>query len=246
MLTSYVLRGVKAGVAGGIALGAFVAFVGNPLIAYAETFESGGHGGGPVVSSAVTSSVSIVGGLLLGILVGAVVYGALFYFLEPAIPGRRETKSYLLGAAGFITLSGGPWLVLPPQPPGIEQGLPTRVRIAWYLILMLVAALACGLAGYVFHRARQLTSRRLAAIAGLVPFLLVVATAGVSPANPVSGPIPDQLATVFRTVTAMGQIGFWFVLASSHAWLLGRERAPKSNPDDPRPVGRATGSMTAD
>lgn len=245
MLTKYVRRGMKAGGAGGLAFGAFVAFVGNPLIEYAETFETGGHGGGPVVSGAITNTVSIVGGLLLGMLAGAVVFGVLFYFLEPAIPGRRETKSYLLGAAGFVTVSGAPWVVLPPQPPGVEQGLPTGVRITWYLVLMVAGAVACGLAGYVFNRLRSRMSHPLAVTGALVPFVLVFAVASVSPANPVVGPIPDQLAAVFRTVTAVGQIGFWFVMASAHAWLLHREQDRKSGDEDSQSDDESFGAVAA-
>lgn len=224
MFTRYVLRGMVAGTIAGVAFGLFVALVGNPLIAYAETFESGSHGGGPVVSGAVTTAVGALGGVLFGMLLGAVVFGVVFYFFEPAIPGRGATKSYLLAAAGFLTVSGAPWLVLPPQPPGVEQTLPTGVRVTWYLAMMVVTAVACGLSGYAVNRLRPTHSREIATVGALVPLGLVLVAAALAPANPVAGPIPDGLASVFRTITGVGQVGLWLVMASAHAWLLQRDR----------------------
>lgn len=223
MLTDYVTRGLKAGVLAGIAFGVFVALVGNPLIGYAETFEHG-HGAGPVVSGTVTTTVSIVGGVLLGILFGGVVLGAVFYFLEPMIPGVAGSKSYVLGAAGFITVSGAPWLLFPPQPPGVEQALATDVRLTWYLVMMLTGGLACALSGYVYTRVRTPHGRLTAFVSALAALALVPLVAAFGPANPVSGPVPAELASVFRTVTVVGQVGLWFVLASVHAWLLRRDR----------------------
>lgn len=245
MFTEYITRGLKAGSVAGIAFGVFVALVGNPLIGYAETFEHG-HGGGPVVSGAVTTAVSIVGGILLGILFGTVVLGLAFYFLEPVIPGVAGTKSYVLGAAGFITVSGAPWLVLPPQPPGIEQALATEVRIGWYLAMMLTGALACGLAGYAYTRLRRSYGRPAAFVGALVALGLIPVVAAISPANPVSGPIPVELAYVFRTVTGVGQVGLWVVLASAHAWLLRRDRDGTPYSNEQTTLTDASSSVSAD
>jgi predicted cobalt transporter CbtA len=227
MLTNYVTRGLKAGTIGGIAFGLFMALVGNPLVGYAETFEEAGHHGGPVVSGAATTVVSIVGGALVGILFGAVVFGAAFYFLEPVIPGAARTKSYLLGAAGFVTVSGAPWLVLPPQPPGVEQALPVETRLAWYLGMMVVGALVCGVVGYASTRLRPRYGRLVGSIGSVAALALLPIVAAVAPSNAASGPIPGSLAYVFQATVAVGQVSLWFVLASAHAWL--EDRATESN-----------------
>ena len=232
MLTNYVLRGVKAGVAAGLAFGVFVALVGNPLVEYAETYEAGGHAGGPVVPGAVTSVVGVIGGVLLGILFGAAVFGLVFYFLEPAIPGTGGTKSVLLGAAGFLTVSGVPWLVLPPQPPGVEQALPTEVRTTWYVVLMATGAVACGLSGAVFNRLRSRYGGPPAVVGALVPFVLVAVVAVVGPTNPATGAVPGRLGAVFRAVTVVGQDWLWLVLAAVPGWLGKRERNGDAVGDD--------------
>jgi len=239
MFTRYIFRGMKAGVVGGLAFGLFVALVGNPFIGYAETFEEGGHGHGPVVSGAVTTGVSIVGGVLVGMLLGAVVLGVGYYFLEPAIPGEGGSKSYLLATAGFVTVSGAPWLILPPQPPGVEQSLAVGTRLAVYAVMMVAGAVACGLAGYVYNQSRARAGRLTAVAGALVPLGLLLVVAFLMPVNAVSGPIPSDLAAVFRTVVGVGQAGLWLALASAHAWLVGRERVSTSQDDQFTGVSRS-------
>ena len=246
MLTGHVLRGAKAGVVAGLAFGLFVALVGNPLVGYAETFEAGGHGGGPVVSGAVTAVVGIVGGVLFGVLLGAVFLGAGFYFLEPAIPGEGGTKSYVAAAAGFVTVSGAPWLVLPPQPPGVEQSLPVETRLGLYLLGMVAGALACGLSGYAYGRLRVRFGRPVAVVGALAPLGLLLVVVPLAPANAVSGPVPGGFADVFRAVTVAGQVGLWLVLAGVHAWLLRRDRSGGSDPDGRSGVAEARGSAAPD
>ncbi len=244
MFVEYVTRGAKAGLVGGVAFGLFIALVGNPLIGYAETFEHSHEA--PAVSGTVTAVVSVAGGVLLGVLLGAVVFGAAYYFLEPVLAGwgSVDAKSYVLGGAGFITVSGAPWVVFPPQPPGVEQSLPVDVRIAWYALMMGVGALACGLAGYVYRQLRRRFDDRgwVVAALGAIASLGVIPMVGVvAPANSVTGPLPTELVPVIQAVTAVGQIGFWFVLATAHAWLVRREE-PVSGPSDPIDASMATDS----
>jgi predicted cobalt transporter CbtA len=234
MLTDHVKRGLQAGLLAGGAYGLFVALLANPLISYAETFEHGhSHGGGgPVVSNAITSVVSVAGGVSLGVLFGVVGFGVIFYFIEPAIPGVGATKSYLLGAAGFVSISGAPWLALPPQPPGIEQALGTEPRLLWYVVMVLAGALACGLAGYAYSRLRLDHGRGLAAAGSLLALVFLPLVAAFAPANPVSGSLPVAFVSVFRAVTLMGQLGLWFVLASAHAWFRQRSDTTDSDRSD--------------
>lgn len=224
MLTTYVVRGIKAGSIAGFAFGAYIAFVMNPLIAYAETYEETSHGSGPVVSNFITTTISVLGGILTGILLGAVVFGLTYYFLEPALPGTYRVKSFVFAAAGFITVSVSPWLVLPPQPPGIEQSLPTETRIAWYIIMMVAGALACGIAGSTYHRLKPRDNRILTVTGLIIPFVLLLVIASFGPPNQTSGTLPPTLVEVYRSIVITGQIGFWTILATIHTWLVGRNQ----------------------
>jgi predicted cobalt transporter CbtA len=205
-----------------------MAFVGNNLITFAETFEKG-HGKPPAVSPIVTKIVGVGGGVAFGILLGVVVFGFVYYLFEPAIPGAADTKSYVLAAAGFLTVSGAPWVLLPPQPPGISQTLPTETRLLWYGIMMVAGAVASGTVMYAYRQLRRELPKSVAAAAALTALALIPVVAFFAPANSVSGPIPETLADVFRAVTAAGQVGLWITMASTHAWLNRRSDDAEKN-----------------
>ncbi|CQH53164.1 CbtA family protein [Halobacterium hubeiense] len=238
MLYDYLKRGTKAGAVGGLAYGLFVAFVGNALVAFAETFE-GGHSHAPAVPAAATQAVSVAAGVAFGVLLGAVAFGVAYYFLEPAIPGAADTKRYVLAAAGFLTVSGAPWVLFPPQPPGVSQSLPTDARLLWYGAMMVTGAVASAAAVYAYRRASRAFPTPAAAVLALAPLALVPAVALLAPANTVTSPVPDAFASAFRAVTAVGQLGLWVVTASAHVWLgrraddashADREEAPDAQP----------------
>ena len=234
MLATYLKWGVKAGVVAGLVFGLLMALVANPLVVFADEFE---HGGDPtvgqhheedgephdsVVSMAVTNGVSIVSGVLWGVLLGGVVFGIAYYFLEPAIPGTGGTKSYLLAVAGFVTVSGAPWLVLPPQPPGVEHALPAETSITLYGGMMLAGALVCLLAGFVYSRLRDIRRRKTAAVVAVLPLCLLAIPAALSPANAVEGSLPPELATGLTGLIVFGQAFLWLLLAGTHARLRRR------------------------
>lgn len=225
MFADYVLRGLKAGLVAGLAFGLFVALVGNPMVGFAET---AGHDhadaahGDAAVSEHVTELVSVVAGVCFGGLLGA-AFGLAYSFLEPGLPDG-DAGSYALAAAGFVTVSGAPWLVLPPQPAGVEQTLGTDARLSWYAAMMVAGALACVLSGYAYRRFESRVGRPAAVAAAAVPLALLAVPAAFAPANPARGAVPAGLAASFSGLVVFGQLGLWFALASGHAWLLRRDR----------------------
>ncbi|WP_415383560.1 CbtA family protein [Halosimplex sp. TS25] len=249
MLARHVTRGVKTGLVAGLAFGLLVALVANPLVAFADELgHEGGHatggqhadhaegahaGGGDTgadgadhesphdgaVSAAVTSAVSAVSGVLWGVLLGGVVFGVAFALLEPAIPGTGAAKSYVLAAAGFVTVSGAPWLVLPPQPPGAEQALPTATRLPLYAGMMVAGALACLLAGALYRELRERRGRVAAAAAASLSLGLLAAPAALAPANGVTHSLPAALSSGLVGLVVFGQAFLWLVLAAAHARL---------------------------
>lgn len=223
MLAGHLRRGATAGAVGGLGYGLFVALVGNPLVGAAEAFEVGSHEA--AVSGATAVAVGVGAGIVWGVALGVVVFGVAYYVLAPAIPGAPGTKSYVLAAAGFLVLSGGPWLALPPQPPGVEPALPTETRIVVYAVGMGAAALAVGLGGYAYGRLRG-RGRAVTVAGGVAPLALVAAYAVLAPPNPVEGPLPAELHTAFQWAVVFGQLWLWLCLSATHAWLVGRVKAP--------------------
>ncbi len=242
MLAAYLTRGVKAGLVAGIVLALFVAIVANPLVVYADETNhavgeshheegshaesahgEGGHGDGdhsePAVSLAATKAVSILSSGLWAVLLGGVVFGIAFYFLEPAIPGTGATKSYVLAGAGFVTVSGAPWLVLPPVAPGAEQSLAVDTRLLLYGGMMVAGALTCLLAGYVYKRVSASSGRLVAGLAAVLPFGLLAIPAVLAPTNAVEGALAPELRTGLVGLVVFGQLLVWLALAATHAQL---------------------------
>jgi hypothetical protein len=230
MFAAYLTRGVKAGLVAGLVFGLFVALVANPLVGYADerNHAASGHGGsGEHVhegadtgdSAAVDTAVSVVSSGLWAVLLGGVFFGIAFYLLEPAVPGTGATKSYVLGAAGFVTVSGAPWLVLPPVSPGAHQSIPAGTRLLLYGGMMIAGALVCLLAGGVYNRLRRSTGRVVAAVVGVLPFGLLAIPVVVAPTNTVQGALSPTLRTGLVGLFVFGQVLLWLVLAATHARL---------------------------
>lgn len=230
MIGTELKRGALAGVVGGTVYGCFVALVGTPLITVAETFEEHGHGGAPAVPDTVATITSIGGGVVFGALFGTLVFGLAHYLLDPALPGKADTRSYLLGAFGFVTVSGAPWVALPPRPPGVEAALGTQARLGIYVGMMVLGALACVGVIRAYRRYRN-GDLAVALGIGVIAVLVVPVVGTLVPTGIAHSPIPDALAAGFRWTVVFGQVMLWLVLASTHAWLARRaDDAPAPAP----------------
>lgn len=230
MLLDSLRRGVVSGSVAGVAYGALLALVINPLVTHVEHGgHDHGHGAEPVVSEATTAAASVGGGVLWGVLLGA-AFGVAFYLLEPSLPGAGSTRAYALAAAGFLTVSGVPWLALPPVAPGAEQALPTDVRTAVYAGAMALGAIVCALSIVGYRRVASDRGRSAAVVAAVAPFALCVIPLVVAPTNAVGGGPPAELATAFRWLTVFGQIAVWALIAATYGRLERRERNESNSP----------------
>lgn len=215
----YLRRGALSGAVGGIAYGLYTALVGNPLVAHAEQLAQHGHEHGheeaaSVVSEGVTHAVSVGGGVLLGVLFGLVVFGVAAYLFEPALPDRGG--SYLLALAGFLTVSGVPWLVLRPAAPGVESSVPTGTALYLYAGLMAAGAVACLAAGWTYHRLSS-RGRPLQAAGGIVVFAALVGTAVfAAPTATYESSLPATFETAYLGVVVIGQLGLWGITAMAY------------------------------
>lgn len=264
MLADHLMRGVKAGLVAGLVFGLFAAAVATPLVAFADgtnhaaaggdhghEVESGHHeaeGGhadgaghhGAAVPTAVDGAVSVLAGGLWAVLLGGGVFGVGYYLLEPAIPGTGASKSYVLGAAGFVTVSGAPWLVLPPVAPGVEQSLPVETRLPLYGGMMVAGALACLLAGGAYNRLRASRGRAVAAGGAALPFGLLAVPAALAPTNAVDGALAPELRVGLTGLFVFGQLLLWGCLAATHA------RFRPTGPSAGDPSSRSDSSVGAD
>ncbi|ELY85613.1 CbtA family protein [Natrialba taiwanensis] len=253
MLVDYLERGVLAGAIAGIAYGLYVMLVANPLVGYMEALAEGAggaesghehahaaehahtagehaHAAGEhahAVGETTTAVVSIGSGVFWGILLGT-AFALAFYFLEPALPGRGSVKGYVLAGAGFLAVSGAPWLVLPPTTPGAEQAYTPTIRIAIYGGLMLAGALIAATAIYGYRRGST-RSRPLGLCLAALPIVALAAvTTLTAPTIVESGAIPGELVTAFRGLTALSQAALWVLVAGCFDRLQTRARAHSS------------------
>ena len=211
----YLERGALAGVVGGLVYGSYIALVGNKFVDGLEQFEHGHSYAEPAVSGLTAALVSVGGGVLWGLLLGVTAFGVAYYFLEPALPEGMAGRLTLAGA-GFLVVSGAPWLVLPPQPPGVEHSLATGTRTLWYAGMMGAGGVAAGLCLLLFQRVRD---RTLAPLVGLAPLLVLLVPVVLAPPNQVHGDVPPALAAAFRSTVLFGQVTLWATVASVHTWL---------------------------
>lgn len=231
-------RGVAAGAVGGLAYGAYVAVVANPLVEHLEALahhEGHGHGDGhghshghshdhahAAVSELTTAVVSVGSGVLWGILLGA-AFGVAFYLFEPALPGAGATKAVVLAGVGFFTVSAVPWLVLPPAAPGMDQALTTDLRIVLYAALMAVGALTAAVALLTYRRLRPTRGTGASATVALAPILLVgLLLALGTPTVVQSAGVPADLVASYQGVVVLSQAALWALIAGSFGWLRTR------------------------
>jgi predicted cobalt transporter CbtA len=221
----YIQRGALAGAVGGGAYGLYMALVGNPLVEHAEALahEHAEHGhehaheAEPLVSEGLMQAIAVGSGVALGLLFGAVVFGVVAFLVEPALPERGQ--SYLLGLAGFLTVSGVPWLVLPPAAPGVETSLAVGPSRYLYVGLMATGAVACLAAGVTYHR----LSDRGNAVAGTASIAIFAAIVGaavlVAPSPTYESALPASFETLYVGSIVVGQLGLWGITAATHARL---------------------------
>jgi predicted cobalt transporter CbtA len=231
MIINYIVRGVKAGLIAGIIFGLFMAIVANPLIAYADeinhnsieeehSHEDGSHDHTESTNSVMTNKiVSILSAGLWGILLGGGVFGLTYYIIEPVVPGTGTLKSYLLAVGGFITISGAPWLVLPPTSPGVQQSIPSDTRTLIYAGMMIIGAGICLLSGIVYRRSESSMGQRVATIIGVLPFGLLLIPPILLPENTTQSTLPEDLQAGMIGIVVFSQLILWIILATSHAWL---------------------------
>ena len=149
----------------------------------------------------------------------AVAFGLLRHRLGLASDFRRAVA---LAASGFLCVVAVPFLIYPPNPPGVGDpasvGRRTRadvVRLGWTAV-----ATASG-----WRLARQLggsgvsePSRMAAGVSFFV--VLVVLAALMLPDRPRVDELPADLVWDFRISALLGGLAFWSVLGAVFGWRV--------------------------
>lgn len=164
-------------------------------------------------------------GLVVGLAVLGVVYGAiftgLFHVVRRAFPGWNIWAWALIGGAlCFWSISLFTQLKYPLNPPGIGEESSLLARQSFQFLFILLSAVAVVIAGIVLryiHEAGWEGSQRFLGYAGtavaycIVAVILFAAIPG-SP-DPIPDWIPDSLVIMFRTFSIIGHLLLWMIIA---------------------------------
>lgn len=240
MIAEYLRRGVAAGAVAGAVYGLYMVLVGNPLTEYvhdaghehgehAHDHGEHAHEAGHAVSELTTAVVSAGSGLLWAIFLGG-LFAVGLYLLEPAIPGPAGVKSYVLAAAGFLTVSGVPWLALPPAAPGAEHTYAIEPRIAIYLGLVALGAVTAAAAVFAYKRGAR---RHLGVglVAGVASVLAVaVALTLTAPTVTTHPELSGDLVAAYQGLVVLSQAALWLLIAGTFNALRRWESPTETEP----------------
>ena len=220
------------GAIAGLLAGGFLNVVNVPVMEWAIELEeaaASAAGEGGAEASGVYAAMGSLGaqriGLVLGLAVLGVIYGAiftgLFHVVRRAVPGWNIWAWALIaGVLGFWAVSLFTQLKYPLNPPGIgeEDSLLARQAFQFlFIVLSLAAALVATLAVRYAHQAGWEGAQRLLGYVGIAVAYVVVAVAlfAVIPGNPDPIPdwVPDALVIMFRTFSLMGHLLLWLLTA---------------------------------
>ena len=164
-------------------------------------------------------------GLVLGLAVLGVIYGAIFtgvfHVVRRALPGWNIWAWAIIGGVlCFWSVSLFTQLKYPLNPPGIGEDGSLLARQGFQFLFILLSAgavVAGGLAVRYLHEAGWQGSQRLVGYAGTAVAYCIVAVVvfSVIPGNPDPIPewVPDGLVILFRTFSITGHLLLWMIIA---------------------------------
>ena len=235
MVSGLLLRGLIAGILGGLLAAAFSFFAGEPSIERAIAFETAMEQAEaqPRTPEIVSRSVQRGAGLLTASIVYGAAIGGLFSLVFAFAYGRSngldpKALSALLAFAGFVAMVLVPELKYPANPPAIGAPDTIGARTALYFAMLAISLLAMILAATL----APVLSARLGAWNGaLVSAAVFVAVAGLAalalpPVDEVPVNFPASVLWNFRLASIGARALLWAALGlafggMTQSWLRG-------------------------
>ncbi len=226
MTGKLLLRGMIAGVVGGLLAFLFARVFGESLIDAAIAFEE--HAGAATHEAAEPELVSRATQAGLGLLTGVVVYGAalggILSLTFAVIYGRFSALSARSLAAlttlwGFVAVVLVPGIKYPANPPAVGNGETIGMRTELYFIMLLVS-LALMIAAIALAR-RYWSSLGGWNAAILAALCYVLATAVVMALLPEINEVPDAFSAVLLWRFRLASLGLQAVIWATVGLLFG-------------------------
>lgn len=224
MTGKLLLRGMIAGVVGGLLAFLFARVYGEPLIDVAIAFEE--HAGAHEAAEPELVGRATQAGL--GLLTGVVVYGAalggmlsLAFALAYGRFSRLGARSLsaVMALWGFLAVILVPAVKYPANPPAVGSGETIGARTELYFV-MLLASLALLIAAIALarHYRHRLGGWNAAILAGLA---YVMAMAAVMALLPEVNEVPDTFSAVLLWRFRLASLGLQAVIWATVGLLFG-------------------------
>ncbi len=217
------------GAIAGLLVGGFVNVFNVPVMEWAIELEGAAAAEEEAGAAGFYATLGSLGaqriGLVLGLAVLGVVYGAiftgLFHVIRRAFPGWNVWAWALIGGAlCFWSISLFTQLKYPLNPPGIGEESTLLDRQAFqflFILLSVIAVVAVGLVARYIHESGWEGSQRFLGYAGAAAgyFVVAVILFTAIPGSPDAIPVwmPDSLVIMFRTFSIIGHFLLWMIIA---------------------------------
>lgn len=206
-------NGLVAGACGGLALAIVLAALGEGPAADHEMFSRGTQQAG-----------GIVGALVYGALLG-LVFAVVFVAARHRLPGRTDPRRALLMAlAGWTAVVFVPFVLYPPNPPGVGDPATIDQRTVAYIVALawgVVSVVAATGGGRELHRRGWQEPAQIAG--GVISFVALVALAAfLLPASTSVRALPADLVWPFRLTSLAGTSACWLTLGVVFGALTAR------------------------
>lgn len=224
--------------------------VGEPSVDAAISLEqlSMNMGAGPAIASeAVPRNLQSTLGLLTATtIIGAVLGGLAGVSTGMAIGrlGRTSPRATALwvAAGGFIVLYFVPFLIYPPNPPGVGEGDTILRRTQLYFFTMALSIVCAGAATLVGTRLRHRMNGWYAALLSIGGYAaaMILATSLLPKLNEVGADYPAQVLYEFRLGSLLTQVALWTLIGVLLAELVQRLEDSSTMPRSPSPAPSTT------
>lgn len=226
MTGKLLLRGMIAGVVGGLTAFLFARVYGEPLIDFAIAFEDqASRAAGVAAEPELVSRATQAG---LGLLTGVVVYGAalggILSLVFAVVYGRFSllgvrSLAALLALAGFLAVILVPTIKYPANPPAVGNGETIGLRTELYFILLLASvALMIAAIALARHYWARLGGWSAALLAGLA---YIVGIAAVMALLPEVNEVPEAFSAVMLWRFRLASFGLQAIIWTTVGLLFG-------------------------
>ncbi|WP_370677089.1 CbtA family protein [Pleomorphomonas sp. PLEO] len=247
MTGKLLLRGMIAGVVGGLMAFLFARLYGEPLVDFAIAFEEqASHAAGEAAEPELVSRATQAGlGLLTGVIVYSAALGGILSLVFALVLGRfsalgARPLAALLALAGFVAVILVPAIKYPANPPAVGSPETIVIRTQLYFIMLMVSVAVMIVA---FALARQTWARLGAWNAVLLGGLAYIAVmAAVMTLLPEINEVPETFSAVMLWRFRLASLGLQAIIWGAQGLLFGflAERLLSgAAPQGARRLGRA-------